>query len=238
MLDFHSISISAEETGCRDAIGISEESYCSCFVAADGKTSTEFADIIVKTICDDFRSQSEISTSTLPRFFDHAQDVLTSFQREDLTPGGASGAVLLTDGEVALWGHIGDCRIYHLQDGLLYEITSDHSVAYTRYEAGEIRYPKIRIDRFRQSLTCLMGMDQNFSPSFSSPMKVRKRDCFLICTDGFWENIHERQIERCLKHTKSAKDWLSKMQRIVEKNRFKKKYTKVMDDYSAIAICI
>lgn len=238
MLDFHSISIATNQEEPKDAIGISEEPYCSCFTVADGKVSTKFSEIITGTICDDFKQQSEISTSTLPRFFEHAQSALTSFQKEDLTPGGASLAVLLTDGEIALWGHIGDCRIYHLQDGLLYEITPDHSASYTRYEAGEIRYPKIRTDRFRQTLTRLMGMDQNFSPSFSSPMKVRKKDCFLVCTDGFWENIHERQIERCVKRSKSAKEWLSKMQKIVEKNRLSKKYTNIPDDYSAIAIFI
>ncbi len=238
MLDFDSISVSVDPNENRDALGISEESYCSCFMVADGKASTKIADIIARTICEDFEQQSEISTSTLPRFFDHAQSNLTSFQQEDLTPGGASAAVLLTNGEIALWGHIGDCRIYHLQDGLLYEITPDHSAAYTRYEAGELRYPKIRTDRLRQTLTHLMGMDQDFSPTFSTPMKVRKKDCFLVCSDGFWGNIHERQIERCVKHSKSAKEWLSKMQKIVEKNRTKKKYTKVMDDYSAIAIFI
>lgn len=236
MLDFDSISVCGEEQGRHDAIGISEESFCSCFVVADGKTSDSISDVVVRTILEDFNQISEISTSTLPRFFEHAQAELVSFQQADLSPGGTAAAVLLTDGSVALWGHIGDCRIYHLQDGLLYEITPDHSDSYTRYEAGEIRYPKIRTDRLRQNLTRLMGMDQMFSPSFSSPMKVRKNDCFLVCTDGFWENIHERQIERTLKHSKSAQDWLKKMKKIVEKNRAKKKYTKISDDYSAIAI--
>ena len=238
MLDFDSISLYDKEQGKRDAICISEESYCSCFAVADGKTSCSFADLVVETLASDFKQQSEISTSTLPRFFDHAQSELVAYQQKDLSPGGTAVAVLLTDGDVALWGHIGDCRIYHLQDGLLYEITPDHSTSYARYEAGEIRYPKIRTDRLRQTLTRLMGMDQNFSPAFSSPMKVRKNDCFLLCTDGFWENIHEKQIEKCVNRSKSANDWLKKMQKIVEKNRARKKYTKILDDYSAITIRI
>lgn len=238
MLDFDSVSVCGEKQGNCDAIGISEESYCSCFIVADGKTVPAIARLAVQTILEDFREQSEISTSTLPRFFDHAQTELTAFQQEDLSPGGAAAAVLLTDGDLALWAHIGDCRIYHLQDGLLYEITPDHSDAYSRYEAGELRYPKIRSDRLRQNVTRLMGMEQNFLPAFSKPMKVRKHDSFLICTDGFWENIHERQIERCLKHSRTAKDWLKKMQNIVTKNRARNKYTKVLDDYSAIAVRI
>lgn len=238
MLDFDSISVCGEKQGNYDFIGILEESYCSCFMVADGKTAPAIAELAVQSILNDFQEQSEISTSSLPRFFNHAQKRLTAFQTEDLSPGGVATAVLLTDGELALWAHIGDCRIYHLQDRLLYEITPDHSDSYSRFEAGEIRYPKIRSDRLRQKVTRLMGMDQNFVPAFSKPMKVRKNDSFLICTDGFWENIHERQIERCLKHSRTANDWLKKMQKIVEKNRSRNKYTKVLDDYSAIVVRI
>ncbi len=238
MLDFDSISVKGEQQKNHDAVGILEESYCSCFAIADGKSSAAIADLVVQTILNDFGAQSEISTSTLPRFFDHAQKELVAFQQKDLSPGSTSAAVLLTDGSLALWAHIGDCRIYHLQDGLLYEITPDHSDSYTRFEAGELRYPKIRTDRLRQNVTRMMGMDQNFLPAFSKPMMVRKNDSFLVCTDGFWENIHERQIERCLKHSRTAAAWLKKMQKIVEKNRSRHKYTKVLDDYSAIAVRI
>ncbi len=238
MLNFHSVSVCGEKDNSCDAFGILEESYCSCFMVADGKTTPFIASLAVQTILEDFQAQSEISTSTLPRFFNHAQETLTAFQKEDLSTGGVATAVLLTDGDLALWAHIGDCRIYHLQDKLLYEITPDHSDSYARFEAGELRYPKIRTDRLRQNVTRLMGMEQNFIPAFSKPMKVRKHDSFLVCTDGFWENIHERQIERCLKHSRTAKDWLEKMQKIVEKNRSRNQYTKVLDDYSAITVRI
>ncbi len=236
MLDFDSLLVYADEQEHRDALSISENPCCSCFAVADGKSSHSVAELVIQTIQNDFQQLSEISTSSLPRIFQHAQEELSNFQQADLSPGLATTAVLLTDGAIALWGHIGDCRIYHLQDNLLYEITPDHSASYTRYEAGQLRYPKIRTDRLRQELTCAMGMEQNFSPAFSTPMKVRENDCFLICTDGFWENIHERQIERCLKHSKTASEWLKKMQKIVNKNRSRKKYTKIKDDFSAIVI--
>ena len=164
--------------------------------------------------------------------------MLTQFQTESVLPGGCAAAVLLTDGEVAVWAHIGDCRIYHLQDKMLYEITPDHSDAYSRYEAGEIRYPKIRTDRTRHTNFHLMGMEQSFAPAFSKPMVVKKNDRFLVCTDGFWENIHERQVERTLRRSRSAAGWLSRMEKIVKRNRETGKYTRTLDDYSAITIQI
>ncbi|MBE5038907.1 PP2C family protein-serine/threonine phosphatase [Ructibacterium gallinarum] len=238
MLDFASICVRGGRAENHDYVGIMEEYYCACFAAADGKNTPDSSEIAVRTILEDFKLQSEITTATMPRFFEHAQKVLEEVQSKDALPEGCAAAVLLTDGELAVWAHIGDCRIYHLQDKLLYEITPDHSEAYYRYEAGDIRYPAIRTDRKRKDLTHLMGLGQDFAPTFALPTVVRKHDSFLICTDGFWENIHELQIEKTLKRSKSAQDWLDRMQRIVDRNRARGKYTKVMDDYSAITIKI
>lgn len=238
MLDFASVCVCGEKQENHDYVGILEEYYCNCFAVSDGKSMAHMSELAVKTILADFKEQSEITTATMPRFFEHAQKELETYQLSDAAPGGAAAAVLLTDGELAVWAHIGDCRIYHLQDQLLYEITPDHSEAYALYEAGSIRYPKIRTDRTRRNLTRLMGLNQHFEPTFSAPSVVRKNDSFLICTDGFWENIHEKQVEKTLKRARNAQDWLNRMQKIIEKNRSCGKYTKTLDDYSAITVCI
>lgn len=238
MLDFASVCVRGEREEHFDSVGISEEDYCSCFAVADSKNSSHLSALVTDTILADFKEQSEITTATLPTFFGHAQEALTAHQQSALIRGGTAAAVLLTDGSLAVWAHIGDCRIYHLQDHLLYEITPDHSDAYTLYEAGEMRYPKIRTHHSRHHLTALLGMDQNVNPAFSTPAMMRKNDCFLLCTDGFWENIHERQIERAERHSRNAKQWLEKMQKIVEKNRARGKYTRTLDDYSAITLCL
>ncbi len=236
MLDFASVCVRGAKQENHDYIGILEEYYCACFAVSDGKNTPDSSEIAVKTILEDFKHQSEITTATMPHFFAHAQQVLEEAQAKEALPEGCAAAVLLTDGELAVWAHIGDCRIYHLQDQLLYEITPDHSEAYYRYEAGDIRYPKIRTDRKRWELTHLMGLGQSFEPTFAPPTVVRKNDSFLVCTDGFWENIHERQIEKTLKRAKTAQVWLDRMLKIVKRNRAGGKYTKTLDDYSAIAI--
>lgn len=238
MLDFASVQVCGEKHENRDYIGVLEEYHCTCFAVSDGKDVPNGSEIIIKSVLDDFKQQSDITTATLPRIFENAQNTLADMQARAALPGGCSAAVLLTDGELAVWAHIGDCRIYHLRDNLLYEITADHSEAYSRYEAGEIRYPAIRTDRNRRKLYNLMGAGQSFKPVFSVPAVVRKNDCFLICTDGFWENIHEKQIEKTLKRSKNAQNWLDRMEKIVRKNRDSGKYTKVPDDCSAMTICI
>lgn len=239
MLNFASVNVKGEEQETFDSIGIAEETYCTCFLVADGKTASDTSEFVTENILEDFKAQTEITTATIPGFLENVQEKLSECQGSgELSAEGCSMAILLSDGKLAVWAHIGDCRVYHLKEKLLYEITPDHSDAYNRYEAGDIRYPKIRTDRTRKNLLHLLGKEQDFKPTYSTPAMIKDEDSFLICTDGFWENIHERQVEKTLKRSKTAQEWLDKMVKIVEKNRKQKKYTTKKDDYSAITVMV
>lgn len=237
MLDFASVNVKGAEQEKCDVVGIAEESYCTCFAVADGKTASDTSEFIINNVIEDFKKQSEITTATIPDFMEHVQAKLADKQSKgELSAEGCCLAVFLTDGKLAVWAHIGDCRVYHLKEKLLYEITPDHSDAYNRYEAGDIRYPKIRTDRTRKNILHMLGKEQDFKPTYSPPEMIKEEDSFLICSDGFWENIHERQVEKTLKRSKNVQEWLDKMVKIVEKNRERKKYTSKKDDFSAITI--
>lgn len=230
-MDFASIVKQGEKEYESDFVKIFEDGNIYCFAAADGRETPDAAKIAVQTIIDDFEKSGVITKTSIPEFFAHADELI----REGDTPQHACMAAMLTDGTVAVWGNVGDCRIYLLRDKLLYEITPDHSEAYAMYEAGEIRYPKIRIQKQRHELTNMLGCSEPI-PYSSQPEMLRKGDSFLICSDGFWENIHERQIEKTLKRSKSAQDWLDRMLKIIEKNIQHKKYAQSRDTLAAITI--
>lgn len=238
MPEYASLCRSGENTENCDAVKIAEGSQCTMFAVADGKGVAGASAVILDAIASVIEGQQAITTATLPQCFRQAQAALEEFQKATMLPGGCAAAVLLTDGEVALWAHIGDVRIYHLQDNWLYDITPDHSEAYTLYEAGELRYPAIRTDRNRSKVFRLLGSEQDAEPSVSKPTTVKEKDSFLICTDGFWGNIHERKIEKTRKRSKYPQEWLERMEKIIKKNRETGKYTRVLDDYSAVTIQI
>ena len=56
----------------------------------------------------------------------------------------SSVAVLVTDCKKAVWGHLGDCRLYVIKNKLITEITSDHTAAFIDYEENETDYNDIR----------------------------------------------------------------------------------------------
>lgn len=217
-----------------DFITVTEDGDCSFFAVADGHETPQAAELAVKTVAEDFQKSSGITKESIAEFFADADNAL----REDENPLNACMAFMMTDGQIAVWGNIGDCRIYWLRDNLLYEITPDHSGAYALYEAGEIRYPKIRRQKTRYDLTRMLGDGYDATPGLSQPEVIRKGDSFLICTDGFWSNIHELQIEKSLKKSSSAQEWLDKMVKIVDKNMHFKKYSRFKDGIGAITIKI
>ena len=108
-------------------------------------------------------------------------------------------------------------------------ITPDHSLAYLAHSKGEFRFPGIRKSSERRKLTAYLGADPMCGAETIDPIAVRSGDAVLICTDGFWEKITERQVEKTLKRSKSSSEWLRKMIRIVKKNEPE-------DSYSAITI--
>ena len=55
-------------------------------------------------------------------------------------------------GEMAVWGHVGDSRLYYFSGGELCSVTRDHSVTYMKYLGGEISYMDVYHDDDRSSL--------------------------------------------------------------------------------------
>ena len=99
---------------------------------------------------------------------------------------------------------------------------------------GEIDESEIRHHPDRNRLLRAVGMhDQTgILNSVQTIEKNENRHQFLLCSDGFWEYIDEKHMEKTLKRAKTPEIWLAKMQKIVQKNGKNNN----MDNYTAIAV--
>lgn len=143
--------------------------------------------------------------------------------------------LLVLEGETARWAHVGDSRIYLFQGAKLAERTLDHSVPQMLVSQGEIRERDIRYHEDRNRLTRVLGMEWDAPRySLSEETPLAPPATFLLCSDGFWELVDEKDMARQLKKSETPEDWLWRMEQIVLHNgRFKK-----MDNYSAIAVFV
>ncbi len=140
---------------------------------------------------------------------------------------------LMLDGYNAKWLHVGDSRLYKFRKNKVIERTIDHSVPQMLVVSGEIKEKDIRNHPDRSRLLKVMGINWD-DPKYeaSEINNLTKIQAFLLCSDGFWELITEKEMCVLLKKSSSVKEWLIKMEEAVKRNGIGKN----MDNYTAIAV--
>ena len=134
---------------------------------------------------------------------------------------------------IAKWGHIGDSRLYVFNKGK-YEIrTKDHSVPQMLVNSGDIREKEIRHHPDRNRLLRVMGIEWE-EPRYelSETAAIAIDVSYLMCSDGFWELIGEKDMSKFLRSSHTPNEWLERMEEKVKRNGMGKE----MDNYSAIAV--
>ena len=95
---------------------------------------------------------------------------------------------------------------------------------------GEVPQEGIRFHADRNRVLRALGSG-NAKPDISPLMELKEDTAFLLCTDGFWEYVYEREMEETLKEAREPADWLEKMRGILEKRS-----PEGNDNFSAAAV--
>lgn len=133
-------------------------------------------------------------------------------------------AVLSIFENQAAWAHVGDTRLYYLHDRAIASYTEDHSVAYKKYQAGEITRAQIGADEDQASLLRALGNPTRNQPvCYPLPNPLSAGDGFLLCSDGAWEYLLDEEILVDFLKADNARTWaelllLRIMERIPEDN--------------------
>ncbi|MDD6483764.1 MAG: protein phosphatase 2C domain-containing protein [Clostridiales bacterium] len=203
-----------------DYIDSARQNGVCCFAAADGGgvgNGDIAAKIVVDTIIDEFKKSPLMSGEAIEGYFKSAQAALNEKSREDAIYDTmyASAVVLITDGVSALWGNIGDCRIYRFNGKLVEEVTDDDSDAFLKYKDGKIEFTDIRREKYERPTKTLCPCETAL-PHIYTVKHIGARTSFLICTKGFWRCVAEEDMEEALRTSKTSKEWLSKMLGVIE----------------------
>ena len=134
----------------------------------------------------------------------------------------------------AVWGHIGDSRLYCFRSGFVVNRTKDHSLFQSMVDAGFADPERLRGNPERSVLIASLGADDGFQPDvISSPFALQEGDAFLMCSDGFWEYVTEAAMEAALQRVGSPEEWLAAMEQLViDSGR------PGQDNYSAVAVWV
>ena len=114
-------------------------------------------------------------------------------QRLPETPRTCLVACVVQDG-VAQWTHVGDVRLYHIRDGRILARTRDHTLVQGLVDAGRMREEAIGSHPERNRLLQCIGGYQAPRPEPTWVERLAMDDIVLLCSDGFWGPLTQRQI--------------------------------------------
>ena len=187
-----------------------------CWVVADGLGGHGGGDVasrlVTDTILNRFLASPEITAETLNLYIESAQAALIKQQEmeSELDAMRSTVAVLLSDGRSALWGYVGDTRLYHFRAGRIISQTKDHSVPQALANSGDIAQDDIRHHEDRNRLLRAMGNPGKLRPTIETvPVSLQHGDALLLCTDGFWEYVTEIEMGIGLAKSTTAQEWLA-----------------------------
>lgn len=103
-------------------------------------------------------------------------------------------AAIFHDGMISIC-HVGDSRAYRITDGMLRQVTVDHSWVGELIAAGQMTKEEARNFPQRNVITRALGVRQKVKVDIYEDV-LRENDRFLLCTDGLIDCVSEEDILR------------------------------------------
>lgn len=233
-------------TGARahneDRLAVLQRGEHWCLVLSDGAgghgAGERAAQLVVERVLAGFRSRPPPDAHDLAELLLDAHDAVVAVQRR--SSAGAAGAmqatvvVLVIDAarRLALWGHVGDSRLYRWRAGRLDAVTRDDSVLESLLDtAGATTVPERH--PHRHVLLAALGAAEEVRPHVAEPLVLEEADAFLLCSDGWWGGLGPQPITAALTEAATPDDWLEAMRALIERRADPRQ-----DNYSAIACWI
>ena len=144
-----------------------------------------------------------------------------------------TAAAAFSDGETLWYGNNGDSRFIFIRNKKVLYRSNDHSLAFMDYVSGKISYDEISTHPAQNRLFHSLGFETEFDGEFYPPVKLQPGDAFMVCTDGFWELINEKEIIRALNISQNPQEWIDSMLLIL-----KERLQPASDNYTAVCVIV
>jgi PPM family protein phosphatase len=101
-------------------------------------------------------------------------------------------AALFGAGSVRI-GHVGDSRAYRVRDGVLEQLTEDHSLVAELVRSGKLSPEEADVHPQRSVITRVLGTDPEVDVD-TFEVEARPGDIFMICSDGLTSMVDDDAI--------------------------------------------
>ena len=95
------------------------------------------------------------------------------------------------------WAHVGDSRLYVMDEGQLSQITVDHSFVMELVTEGKISKEEMRFHPRKNEITRAVGIDDILKVD-TGHLTLKKGDFVLLCSDGLSGMVEDETIQQVL----------------------------------------
>jgi serine/threonine protein phosphatase PrpC len=224
-----------------DAVGFCANETQGCFVLADGTGGHEggalASDTVVRRVLAHFSATPRVDDDSASTLMMVAREALSEVRRlyPQFSEMNTTIATLVLDTErkLAYWNSLGDSRIYLFRNGRARSLTTDHSILQSMIDAGFFT-GDLRGNSRRNMLYAAVGSDEVPECAIhDEPFTLQSGDVFLLCSDGFWENIGEEIMEEMLQQAEAPEEWIDDMM-----DELPEPHAPNQDNFSALAVWI
>lgn len=110
----------------------------------------------------------------------------------------------------AIYGHVGDSRLYCLKSGRLEQLTVDHSLVANLVKSGELTPEQAENSTRKSVITRAVGTAAGVEPDIASK-SLQTPQLFMLCTDGLSTQVPREEMESILNSESDLADAASKL---------------------------
>jgi PPM family protein phosphatase len=173
------------------------------FVVADGMGGAKAGEVASKAAADAFdrRMPEGPPEGALQETIEAANREIHELARKDPSRSGMgttlTAAIVDSESEEVVIGHVGDSRAYRLRDGRLEQLTRDHSLVEELRRKGQLTDDQATDHPQRSIITRALGPEPEVEVDLQT-VPARPGDVFLLCSDGLTTMIDDARIAQLL----------------------------------------
>lgn len=123
-------------------------------------------------------------------------------------------ALVRIDGDRAIIAHVGDSRVYRLEDGHFFRETIDHTDFNDARRGGVVVRDHISTHARNNVINRALGVDREVEVEVKQ-IKLRDGVRFLLCSDGIYRHLSDEEIGRVIAENKDPQRAADELKRMV-----------------------
>ncbi len=160
------------------------------FIVADGmgghRGGKEASNIALRVVKDEFFSSDFDEAVSLREAIEKANlDIFNkSGDKSEFGRMGTTCSVLVLKNDRAVIGHVGDSRIYRIENNTIEQLTNDHTKVQEMLREGLLTPEEARNYPSKSVLARALGVDERVKVDIIDDLQIKRGQSYILCSDG------------------------------------------------------